>query len=399
MAIKDLVSGVLSESITASTTNILVNVAQNISASEIQSLFPTPPFYITIMPKTPTVGVANRLDSEIIKITAVGSDQSGNAFLTGVRAQRNTTAKAFSAGDIVTVGVYAEDAVLLGGDGSTTSTTAYEKKLVDKDGNTIVPITGYMGKVYTATLSTATAGGVAQYDFTPDTPIENNKVYAVKFPTPIVSQDAAVLAPGVGQKNTIILGDGVVSGSILVPPVAATESPNYELLTTDMINNTEPLLLVYNGVQWVCLNQKKKVDTADLNDDSVTSDKIDWTTLSGDKWPLINTGTSNNNINNKEDYVQYSFAVPASGRYFVSFTQRLGSNAANGYGLTVKVKLDGTTISQSGAAITGNASYMYAVVSCVVSANVGQVITCASTGGSTNSTSTTNGRVSLARIA
>ena len=108
---------------------------------------------------------------------------------------------------------------------------------------------------------------------------------------------------------------------------------------------------------------------------------------------------SNNNINNKQDYNQYSFTVPANGRYFVSFTQQLGSNAANGYGLTLKIKLDSTTICQSGAAITGNAAYMYATVSCVVSANAGQVITCTSTGGSTNSTTTANGRVSLARIA
>lgn len=126
---------------------------------------------------------------------------------------------------------------------------------------------------------------------------------------------------------------------------------------------------------------------------------VDWTTLSGDKWPLINTATNNNNINNKADYTQYSFTVPASGRYFVSFTQQLGSNSANGYGLTLKIKLGGTTICQSGAAITGNAAYMYGNVSCVVSANVGQVITCTTTGGSTNSASTANGRVSLARIA
>ena len=122
MAVKDLVSGVLTESITTSTTNILVNVAQGISASEIQSFFPTPPFYITIMPKSPTVGVSNRLDSEILQVTAVGSDQSGNASLTCVRGQRDTTAKAFSAGDIGTVGIYADDAVLLGDEGSAVET-------------------------------------------------------------------------------------------------------------------------------------------------------------------------------------------------------------------------------------------------------------------------------------
>lgn len=144
----------------------------------------------------------------------------------------------------------------------------YRKKLVDKDGNTIIPAVGDIyGTVYNATLSTATAGDTARYDFTPDTPVENNKVYAVKFPAPTVNN------------ATIILGDGVVSGSILVPPVSATDSPNYELLTTDMINDTEPLLLMYSGVQWVCLNQKKKVATADLEDKAVKSAKIDWTTI------------------------------------------------------------------------------------------------------------------------
>lgn len=119
MAVKDLVSGVLAESITTSTTNILVTIAQSIGASGIQAFFPTPPFYITIMPKTPAIGVANRLDSEILQVTAVGNDQVGNAALTCVRGQRDTTAKAFEAGSVVTVGVYTDDAVLLGGTGTT----------------------------------------------------------------------------------------------------------------------------------------------------------------------------------------------------------------------------------------------------------------------------------------
>lgn len=118
MAVKNLVSGVLAQSITTSTTNILVNIAENVDASGIQSFFPTPPFYITIMPKNPAVGVANRLDSEILQVTAVGNDQTGNASLTCVRGQRDTTAKAFDVGSIVTVGVYADDAVFLGSEGS-----------------------------------------------------------------------------------------------------------------------------------------------------------------------------------------------------------------------------------------------------------------------------------------
>ena len=128
----------------------------------------------------------------------------------------------------------------------------YRKKLVDKDGNTIIPAIGDIyGPVYTASMSSA-SGGIANYTFTPDTPVENSRVYAVKFPTPTVNN------------ATIILGDGVTSGSILVPPVAATDSPNYELLDTTMINETEPLLLMYNGVQWVCLNQKSLVKSKDI---------------------------------------------------------------------------------------------------------------------------------------
>ena len=172
----------------------------------------------------------------------------------------------------------------------------YRKKLLDKDGNTIIPAVGDIyGTVYTANLSSATAGGRADYDFTPDTPIENNKVYAVMFPAPTVNN------------ATVILGDGVESGSILVPPVAATDSPNYELLTTDMINDTEPLLLMYSGVQWVCLNQKKKVATADLEDKSVTSDKVDFTTLYKSATPLSATLPVQAQI---ETDVQ-SFSLPA----------------------------------------------------------------------------------------
>ena len=161
----------------------------------------------------------------------------------------------------------------------------YRKKLVDKDGNTIIPAVGDIyGTVYTANLSSATAGGRADYDFTPDTPIENNKVYAVMFPAPTVNN------------ATVILGDGVVSGSILVPPVAATDSPNYELLTTDMINDTEPLLLMYSGVQWMCLNQKKKVATADLEDKAVKSSKIDFTTFNSNGLPTADGSVSRQDV-------------------------------------------------------------------------------------------------------
>lgn len=106
--IQNLASGILAESITASATTVLVNVGSG-SATVIKAVWPTAPFYITVMPNSPVVGVANSLDSEVMKVTAVGNDQVGNVALTVTRAQRGTSAKAFTAGAIVTNGVYAED--------------------------------------------------------------------------------------------------------------------------------------------------------------------------------------------------------------------------------------------------------------------------------------------------
>lgn len=161
MAVKDLVSGVLAESITTSTTNILVTIAENIGAPGIQAFFPTPPFYITIMPKSPAVGVANRLDSEILQVTAVGNDQVGNAALTCVRGQRDTTAKAFEAGSIVTVGVYTDDAVLLGGTGTTETETPWVSA-ADIIWSTMIDKIYPVGSIFmSATLSTAAAVGNA----------------------------------------------------------------------------------------------------------------------------------------------------------------------------------------------------------------------------------------------
>lgn len=161
--------------------------------------------------------------------------------------------------------------------------------------------------VYTARLSSSPNSGTANYDFTPDTPLENNKVYAVKFPTPTVNN------------ATIILGDGVTSGSILVPPVSATDSPNYELLTTDMINNTEPLLLMYNGVQWVCLNQKKRVANGD----------IDWDTFKP-YWKVVSTSTSS------------SVTIPA-GYHFYRIRMVGTKTSANAWGVVLCSQATGTT--------------------------------------------------------
>lgn len=121
---KDLASGTLAESISASTTTLLVYVGEG-SASTIKGVWPDTPFYASIMPSTPSAGVPNSLDSEIVKVTAVSNDQVGNTALTVVRAQRGTTGKAFTAGAIVTNADYAEDAVLLGDEGTAETPTPW----------------------------------------------------------------------------------------------------------------------------------------------------------------------------------------------------------------------------------------------------------------------------------
>ena len=108
MPIKNLASGTLAESVSASTTTLLVYVGEG-SASTIKSVWPDTPFYASIMPANPSAGVANSLDSEIVKVTTVGNDQVGNTALAVTRAQRGTTSKAFTAGAIVTNGIFMDD--------------------------------------------------------------------------------------------------------------------------------------------------------------------------------------------------------------------------------------------------------------------------------------------------
>ena len=121
---KDLASGTLAESVSASTTTLLVYVGEG-GATTIRGVWPDTPFYASIMPASPSAGVANSLDSEIVKVTAVSNDQVGNTALTVTRAQRGTTGKAFTAGAIVTNADYAEDAVLLGDEGTPENPTPW----------------------------------------------------------------------------------------------------------------------------------------------------------------------------------------------------------------------------------------------------------------------------------
>jgi hypothetical protein len=65
------------------------------------SLFPDAPFYLTLSPKNKW---SRKINSEIVLVTA----KSGDIF-TITRAQKDTTAKEFSYGDLIANGIYVED--------------------------------------------------------------------------------------------------------------------------------------------------------------------------------------------------------------------------------------------------------------------------------------------------
>lgn len=101
--------------ITSSATSIPVNRVDVFGTSQTTL---DNPFYVTIMPASGDEP-ANLTNSEIVLVTGISGTN-----LTVTRGQRSTTAKAFNSGAIVTMAIYAEDAVLLGDEGMAVGTPA-----------------------------------------------------------------------------------------------------------------------------------------------------------------------------------------------------------------------------------------------------------------------------------
>lgn len=101
--------------ITSSATSIPVNRVDVFGTSQTTL---DNPFYVTIMPASGDEP-ANSTNSEIVLVTGISGSN-----LTVTRGQRSTTAKAFNSGAIVTMAIYAEDAVLLGDGGTDVGTPA-----------------------------------------------------------------------------------------------------------------------------------------------------------------------------------------------------------------------------------------------------------------------------------
>lgn len=106
-SIQNLASGVLASDISSYATSLGVNCGEG-SSSTLTAVWPSVPFYITVMPAYPTLGVANSLNSEIMLVSAL-SASNNVVTMTVSRGQRGTTAKAFSEGAIITNGIYTAD--------------------------------------------------------------------------------------------------------------------------------------------------------------------------------------------------------------------------------------------------------------------------------------------------
>ena len=113
--VKNLASVMTTADITSSATSIPVNRTNVFGAAQNPL---DNPFYVTIMPAS-GAEPANTTNSEIALVTGISGS---NLIVT--RGQRSTTARAFTSGAIVTNGIYAEDAVLLGSEGSAVETPA-----------------------------------------------------------------------------------------------------------------------------------------------------------------------------------------------------------------------------------------------------------------------------------
>lgn len=123
----NLYSGKLEGAISASTTSLGVDIGTGTS-DLVQNFWPEPPFYITVMPASPALGIPNLLDSEIMLVSAKSYDsKAGGWTLTVSRGQKNTAPKAFSSGAIATVASYADDAVVIGSEGGADSPTGWIK--------------------------------------------------------------------------------------------------------------------------------------------------------------------------------------------------------------------------------------------------------------------------------
>lgn len=241
---QNLASGVLASSISSSTTTISVNSGSG-SATTLQNVWPDPPFYATIMPTNPMAGVSNSLDSEVVLITAAtGTSDGSTVTMTAERGKKGTTAKAFSEGAVITNGIYAETGVFTATKNGTTYTIS---------------------------------------DVRAPMPSEGVKIL-VKFDTSYTNTTAPSL---------VVNGYGSGAITMFGSTFANADNGLGAQISKDFVYQ-----LAYTNVGgtaiWQVLNVHNNIQTADIADSAVTSDKIDFATFTR-KFEWFTTSNGNGN--------------------------------------------------------------------------------------------------------
>lgn len=315
--VKNLASGTLASAITSSDTSISLDCGTG-SASTLTGIWPAVPFYMTIMPETPTAGVANSLDSEIVKVTAKTSDGS-TVTLTVTRGQKNTTAKSFSSGAIATNGVY----------------------------------TGFNS--FTATTNSTAGSSVMNYVISSDTlsstPSEGDTIM-VKFPL-----DANELA-------TLKVNDGVAASIILRSLGGGPEASSYRQYGSGISAVYEKLLsagkwysLVYthlgnSSYGWVMLNSflPITIDDIDLSSfEKVSLYHSDSTTSAGSSQTILYSDLSKD-IDKFEELIIVAFS-PQSNYTSYRTENRISTEGLKGSGKRFTIFNAGEPSSTTGSQI------------------------------------------------
>ena len=199
-----------------------------------------------------------------------------------------------------------------------------------------------------------------------------------------------------------------VAGTPAVSPQAPDDNAIRTAITADGASGTTAYYVVLATVTvptgttdltpgYIEQGDKAVLNTNQIADGSITSSKIDFATIR-ETFPVLNTGTSNNNVNSSRWYTQYEYNVPQRGRYLVTFSQKM-TNGDSNYDFIVGISLNDTVLNSVSSGGGAYVNYIAPSVTAVVDAEVNDKIKCLSKGGGAGSKTTVGGHVSIARIA
>lgn len=243
----NLANAKLTSDLTSSATSVTVDDA---------SVFPTPTFYATLMPGDE---MSNKNNSEIVRVTAVNS----NTF-TIARAQRGTTARAFTTGSVLTNGSYIEDLEYAQSVGRTAFNTSYSQGVYTiVDNVDMLPNIPSDGMRITIIVNTDSAG-------TPGLDLRGNgSIYSIytgmQFNGDYYNDPAVLYA---GKMYNLVFNNGYWYAT----NVAAQ-------ITADDMDGTYAGTFAYLSGNQVTPSSNVYVYTNNIDDGAVTSDKLDATVL------------------------------------------------------------------------------------------------------------------------